>query len=537
MRDKIKNYTFILILIFSTKAFSSEQLGSSLFIDITRNTIPWDRSISFARDPSTNSNAYFANFPEADHWRNAASTFGPSERQQRALFVNAMANTTMTAAQTDPRSVEFVSQSLGTAINSGEYPLTGHSALEGQEGEIDLSALQYGNSENRYIDGISLSPQLGYYQTVDNEQAFQSTYDNIQLGRAEEALFLQDETSAIEYFNQQLRLYEGESDKQVTSTNYQRDGILRSRETAATFRDFYRFKQEVSRLNLQSMPTSESLMSQCRSNASREIDRTGVYNYIMEPVYSFYSFDAPVTDVDHCSLYVNDQQSFLIKNEPVQKKLSDIIADTERMSSGLDEIVEKLSDQSLSLAEISKYLNNNEVWKELGNRDVAWRECAASNCLDEKEKKIKKVLDYEGGLSGINQNTKELRNRISYIVSNGKLPQDIREAIVKIKGFSDKQNIANLNASHSERKRGAKKSFDQLRKELHANQGDGNQISGRYIANSANNNGSRYLNSRRDGNGTLRTKSGKVVPGFEAPAHHDLFKIISLRYRKKFFGD
>jgi hypothetical protein len=539
---KIVIFTF---LFDSLSVVATERLGSPAFTEMTKGSIPWSNALEYARSPEAASNAFFGNYDIADHLRNTPADFGPGQRHFMAAEENMVANVAMAAAKTDPRSTSFIGESLITAINENQYPLGEHEAMTGDEGNSDLSELQYGDSNNRYLDAIAIEPELGYFQTADNEQAFQSTYDNILLGRAEESLFENDATSAKKYFDQQFNAYKSETDKQNTATGYQREGITRSQQTAATFRDFYRFKSQVSQANLNLMPTRESLIANCESNFSWNIDQNGIYNYIMEPVYSVSEFTPPMISTNFCQEYVNGESNYLIRNNHVSEKLKDIVKDSDRMATGLDEIEKTLGNKNLSLDEIARFLNNNPVWKEFALRQEAWEGCKETGCLDKQEEKIKALLDYEGGLEGKNPLTSSMREKIRTIISSGKLPKDLAIPIEKINGVSTLNLASNSKGipSRALGKNGQRMSPESFIQSRLKNNGiespSGDQVNGRYLASGSGDSSYGYGNTRlnRDSNGVLRNSSGKVVPGFEAPSHHDLFKIISIRYRKKFFGE
>jgi hypothetical protein len=534
-----------LFLLSSISVHANESAGSPLFREITFDTVPLSNRLQFSRQSGTHSNAYFSNVGLVRHLRNTPSVYGPGERHAQAAKENWVANMTMTSAHADPRSVEFVGQSLTKSIESGNYPITAHSVMDGNDGNSDLGNMQYGNPNNRYMDGIKIEPAIGTVQTADNEQAFQSTYDNILLGRAEEALFTGDENQAKEYFADQARAYTEGANKQHMAKSYQRVGIDRMQQTAAKFRDFYQMKAQATDQNLNKMPTRDSLVSGCQKR-SANVDRNGVYNYIMDPIFSTVSFATPSYSNDFCSDYVDGQLDYLVRNEPVRDKLDNIVKDSVKMSNGLGEIEKTLGNRAMSVGDIITYLSNNPTWKELGLRNKEWKECAKKKCLDEQERKIKAVLDYEGGLEGRDLASRELRQLAQTIIQSGRLPNDLKGPMSKFASAAAAAKIGHLKGIDK------KRALELQKKKLRKGQGTWNAggingarsfasregSGGIFAANSALGEGTVIMRAAgtgaRDSDGILRTPSGKPVPGYESPSHFDLFKIISIRYKKKF---
>ena len=63
--------------------------------------------------------------------------------------------------------------------------------------------------------------------------------------------------------------------------SYQKDALMRSKQTADTFSDFFAFKGSVSQSNLAKMPTTGSLVGGCQQNTPRGEDLFAAYNYVM----------------------------------------------------------------------------------------------------------------------------------------------------------------------------------------------------------------------------------------------------------------
>lgn len=532
---------FILSLItlsFSAWSLECEKLGSPGYCNYTHGTLSGVDAVQFARDPSVNSNIAFSNLPLLEGLSNPDAVFdyGVGSKEFVAEAMNLSSNMTMTAAKTDPRSVGFLKHSVVKSIEalSSENP--------GQLGNLDQK--QLGDSSLRFIAGQSIGPNIGQYQTTDNEQAFISTYDNIALGEAEQALYVGDRANAINFFSNKEDQYRESADKQAVASDFQKEGILRNKQTAEDFRDFFAFKTSVSQNNLSLMPTTDSLLSNCKKNTPANEDNMGVYNQIITPEErEFYYISPPTYNFDFCESYVHNEQDSLLKNLPVHEKLGSIIADSAKMSQGLNEIAQTLSNTNLSAFELQKYLSENETWNALGERQRAWQECSEKNCLAELKEKVSLATSYADFERSLTPEQKRNSALINAIIASKSIPSELKNSG---NSFSSALNLASLQGSaHSQTDMNINSPSQATGESSSLKALNARLVAGRKPASQANlklkNGLTQYQMNKgtsayyRNEEGTLLGPSGKPVLGFEAAAHLDLFQIISNRYQKKFF--
>lgn len=531
----------------TTMALSPEQIGSDGFFTMTENTLPWSDSVRFARDPNQASNLIFSDQkmiealadPESDY------VFGMGSKEYITEAVNLSGNMTMAAAKTDPRNINYIDKSLVSSIEALSNEEQGNMA--------QLDKMQLGDSTKRFIEGQTIEPNIGSLQTVDNEQAFQSTYDNILLGRAEQALYEGDRIDATTHFVGKASDFEASSDKQALAADYQRDGILRSKQTAETFRDFFGYKSDVTSQNLSLMPTVPSLLQNCQANTKPSEDLLGAYNVaISDDERSFYDITPPsYGNVDFCESYIQMEQSSLIQNLPVHEKLAAIDEDSRQMAAGLDDVAQKLGQQGLSAAELSAVLANSSAWNQLKERQAAWSECAEKDCLAVLEAKVKKVIDYPGADADLSLERRQVRENLAQMIANKRLVSSISgsgagrdyQTSLSTRGGSDLSQNALGSGIGAGSGQSALEANSKRLQALKARGAIGDTTTeGQALALSnlnvnyqqgASRGGS--LVFKRDENGVLLGPSGKPVMGHENPAHLDIFQIISSRYQKKFF--
>ncbi len=521
-------------------ALSPDQLGSDGFVTMTENTFPWSDSVQIARDPSLNTNILFVDqqmFPALSD-PDTNYIYGMADKEFIAESLNVSANMTMAAAKTDPRNVQYIDKSLVSSIErlSSENP-----------GDLgNLSQKQLGDSTYRFIEGQSISPNIGTLQSTDNEAAFQATFDNIMLGQAEEALYEGDRLNAISHFNSQSDSFKDSSDKQAQADSYQRDGILRSKQTAETFRDFFAYKSDVTGANLAAMPTVESLLGNCKSNTPQGEDLNGVFNNVVSSEeLSFYEIKPPSYNVDYCESYIQTEQDALLKNLPVHEKLGSIIDDSNRMASGLDGVARKLSQDGLTTAELAQILANDPTWNELGARQKAYKECAEKSCLEELKGKVESVINYPGAEKELSPERLEMRKNLALIIRDKRLPGSIaglgsgRDFKSSGQSTFTSADFNRNGPGSSSGVNGAKKTLKdtkaQLVDEAQAKvQGQSGLTNNSYQLQGGEGRRARGV-FYRDENGVLRGPSGKPIMFSLRPAHEDIFKVISSRYQKKFF--
>lgn len=536
----IMNKFFKLIFIFSTLALSplasAQESGSEMWQEAGYGRLGWNNLITISRSPKGGSNLLYSNYSYVKDAGVGLTDYGGGDRYFQANAVNFMANYNQAAARTDPRSPGFVANSLPNVLST--YGEGGS-----EEAMTTLQGAQKGDPKFRYIEAGLIAPSSGYYQTTDNQQAFSAAYDNIKLGEAEQALFEGDRISATSFLQDKSSSFASEADKQGAATEYQKQGILRNKDTAETFRDFFNYKGAVTGVNLNRMPTMEGLVGNCQVNATPNDDPLAAYNAIMPAdEIALYNFKPPQYNFDFCETYVQTDQSFLLRNLPVHGQLSSIQNDSLEMAQGLDDVAKTLSRTDLSALELASYLNTNETWQKLGDRAKEWEECKKVDCLGAIKSKLDKIVNYPGSERDLDRSMREIRATTNAIIAGKELPDTLKTQTSGVGSgslaLSSSSPLVKALASgrEAESDRG-KKNLKDLKAKL-VDEGT-SQISS---ASGWNSNGAHLKQGlsksalyTRGEDGVLRGRSGKPVLGFEAAAEANLFKIISSRYQKVFY--
>jgi hypothetical protein len=532
-------HNFLILLFFSSHPqasnLSGDLVGSAEFVRATEGTLPWSDSLKYAR--TKKSNIYFSNRRDVYISRTMPTIQGPHERQQWATADNYDANYTMTAASSDSRSPAYIDHALLTALESH-----GSGVKKNPFGYTDAQTKvsQAGDKAQKYLIPEILDPKVGYFQSVDNQQAFRSTWDNIVLGEAEQSLFKGDQASAIKYFKEKLGRYKEGTGKQMDASKFQKGALLRSKNTADMFANFFTLKRDVTAFNLSRMPTAESMEKQCNFLMDQK-DKNHVYRFVMKgernlsPAYNFTLGDIG----DLCGAYINNEKNYLLVNEHLHAKLEKIIQDSDKMAKGLKAISQQLSQRGLSIEQVAKILQTSEAWKELGERDAAWQECQKSNCFSEQKNAIGSMVKFKGHQQETHPNNLKFENIIGDIISSGKIGE---QRSIDLAGFNYKEIKPGKSSSQKMKKARfwGKTKLKENKTHLKEKKG-GNQIAGvdgnkdiNYEMSKANfnlNSGSYF----RDKDGVLRAPSGKPVKGYHSPSYLPLFEIITNRYHKKYF--
>ncbi len=541
MRNVSRNCFLIYLLLCHSNAMalSPDQIGSDGFFTITENTFPWADSVQIARDPSLNTNLFFVdqemfaalNDPETNYIN------GMADKEYISESLNVSANMAWAGAKTDPRNVQYIDKSVVSSIErlASEDP-----------GDLgNLSQKQLGDSTYRFIEGQAISPNIGTLQTADNEAAFQATFDNIMLGEAEQALYEGDRLNAVSHFTDQSANFKNSEDKQASASSYQRDGLLRNKQTAETFRDFFAYKSDVSQANLGTMPTVGSLLGNCKSNTTSGEDLSGVFKKVVSSSeLEFYGLKSPSYNIDYCESYVQTEQDSLIKNMPVHEKLAAIIDDSNRMASGLDGVAKKLGQEGLSAAELAQILSSDPAWNELIARQTAYEECKKKDCLAELKAKVESVIDYPGADKELSPERLELRKSLALIIRDKKLPSELVGAgsgrdFKSVGGSSfSSSDLLNLKNGASQASGANRKLKDEKSKLVEGGDkkgGQGNQLTNNdYLLKGGDGVKAKGI-FYRDEEGVLRGPSGKPIMFSPRKAHENIFQVISSRYQKKFF--
>lgn len=528
---ELKTLLILFLLSFATLSYALE-LGSERFTNFTEGTPDYPVMVGMGKDPQISSNYYFSNQDFVRNMRNHPFPEGTGHKAYIANMMNFQGNYVMAGAKTDPRSTGFLMNSMDRLLSD---PNAEVELIEGISSS-KLKAEQAGDNAKRYIAAELITPSPGYYQTADNERAFESAYDNVLLGKAEEALYKGDASSGQAYFTRKAIDYKNTEEKQFSAGNFHKDALLRSKKTAETFRDFFQMKAAISQDNLSQMPTSSSLVSNCKKNTPDNIDQFDVYRRALpSEEISFYGLQQPEYGFDFCDVYVDKEQEFLIQNQPVHGQLDKLVQDSSEMAEGLDQLSRDLSDKNLTTAQIANILNSNKAWDTLSKRASAYKECEKEKCLDDAAKVLQKMVEYPGAENHRSADANQIRLALKRIIQeqalNGELPKieltGIGDAGKKIQknNFGLKNNSGKLHdSSLSKTKSTAAPTDPQI-----------SIVNGKEVMAYHGKRFSRGNGYFRGEDGVLRNPQGFPVTEFLAPAHLNLFDIISRRYQIKFY--
>lgn len=492
-------------------------------------TAPYSTLVDLGKNSSVTNNLPFTDIKYVKDIADFPFPNGTGQKYEVANMMNFEGNYNWAAAKTDPRSSAFIMNSMDRLVSNPNAEMELAQGLSASK----LNAAQAGDMAAKYIASEIITPKVGHYQTADNQESFESAYDNVLLGQAEEALFKGDEASSIQYFNQKLASFKENKDKQNTAGSFQKDGMMRTKKTAETFRDFFQFKSMVSQQNLAAIPTQESLLSNCQSNTPSGSNMNAIYTVSMPSQEAqFYNLSAPSYNFDFCEQYIHNESSFLIQNEPVRTQLETIIQDSDDMAEGLDEISTKLSNQALEVDQIAAVLSSSDAWKTLTERAKAYRQCDEKKCLDMAEKTLSSMVRYPGYERHQSQGRREIQSILNTIKESGSMPGQTANLIQKYAA-----NIpAQTKSSRSKKKRRKRKHNRGKSLSLGPEDNVSSQESG--IASQSLSGLSESYKNRsyndsiyfRDEDGVLRGPSGKPIQGYHGPKDKNIFDIISRRY-------
>lgn len=521
--------------------------GSASFEEFRQGTPDYSVAVDMAKNPSVTKNTSFTDSQYVKDLSQAKMPLGASERYAQAHMMNGSANFHWAAAKADPRSPGFIINSLDTLVADPESEIRLYNDIN----QSELAAAQAGDNSRKYIAAQLIKPNTGYYQTADNQQSFESAYDNVLLGRAEESLFTSDQNNAIAYYSDKKANFENSGDKQSEASDYQKDALMRSKQTAETFSDFYSFKGSVSQNNLHKMPTTESLVGGCQQKSPRNEDLLAVYNYVMpQDEIEFYQFTPPQYSFDFCEQYVLNNASYLVQNQATRGKLGEIIEDSAQMVAGLNDISKKLSDQSLSVPQITQILNSNPAWVSLGERSQAWKECAKTDCLDAYEKAVSSLVTYPGYEKYLDESTLQFRNDVRQIQETGRMVSSLSDGVKSFKDAASQLHTSlnfgaptlDQNAAGGAAGKAGKSTASLNHKGAAPPEGaqvgmiQGQQLGQGHVFYKLGNSAAGGIYNR-DEQGVLRGPSGKPIQGYEAKPEDNLFKIISRRYMSKIINE
>ncbi len=506
-------------------------MGSERFSTFMKGTAPYSTLVDLGKNNSVTNNLPFTDTDYVKAIADFPFPNGTGQKYEVANMMNFEGNYNWAAAKTDPRSSAFIMNSMDRLASNPNAEMELAQGLTASK----LDAAQAGDLSAKYIASEIITPNVGHYQTADNQESFESAYDNVLLGQAEQALFKGDEASSITFFNNKLAAFKNNEDKQNTAGNFQKDGMLRTKKTAETFRDFFQLKSTISQQNLSAMPTEASLISGCQANSPRGSNLNAIYSVSMPTGEAqFYNLPAPSYNFDFCEQYIHNESSFLIENEPVRDQLETIIQDSDDMAEGLDEISTKLSKQGLEVDEIAGVLSNSDAWKALTERAEAYRQCEKKNCLETAEKTLGSMVRYPGFERHQPQTRKEIQSILNTIKETGSMPGQTANLIQKY--AANKPALENSKRSNNKKKKRRKRRFKSNSLSLGPEDNVSSQESG--IASQSLSGLSDSYKKRtysdsiyyRDESGVLRGPSGKAIQGYHGPKDKNLFDIISRRY-------
>lgn len=520
-------FTFFCLTISTCFGIDQAQLGSQSFGEFTTGTLPWSELVSFGRDPKFGSNIYYSDYKYTKGLAGAYLVGGPGEKNYQANALNFQANLVRSAARVEPRTPKFIRNSLAGSITK----------FDGQSEELSkLTGQQAGDPDLKYLESEMITPEIGTYQTTDNQFSFQAANDNVALNEAEMALFQGDRAAAIDYFDKEKEKYKNSTSKQKSSSNFQKKGVLRTKETAETFRDFFRYKQNVSQMNLNRMPTSEGLVANCQMQSSPSDDDTAVYRLAMNKSEAkLYDMKPPVYNFGFCDTYVERENSYLLRNLHVHKTLASISKSSGEMADSLDEVAKFLSNKNNSLADIYAYLNKNEAMKVLVGRLKGHQKCKKTNCQKLRKQLIKDVVEYKGFQTEIDPLRRQSVSLTQRIIATKTLPEELKTSTGLASSSNQKSEFYKKLGKFLKKSAKIKVGKSRQPKEIKPLAAGSSQISPAYIKYDDSKDSASNYTEYRDHLGVLRrVRTGNPVQLLARPKHSNLFDIISSRYKKKF---
>lgn len=350
----------------------------------------------------------------------------------------------------------------------------------------------------------------------------------------------------------QAQTYTESTDKQAEALNYQDYGRGRMTETLDGYQDIYSQRAALLQRDLAQVPTQSSLLSNCIQNTAKSgYDKTPIYDYLIAPARPYIE-DATLefNNQADCQNYISRNEPYLLTNKQIYGQAENAIQDTVNVVVGIQDIKDTLASQKLKGAELAAYLKNHPVLLELGERQIELEACAEIGCWNHPKTNTKVLSDAYGpsldpGVNILYQNLQQARmNRRApsghdifsdpafskYVSRAGfsHLGQSNSLAATKQKMDFKSEQLSKSRLEHKDAGLvGAKDGLNSRTNSLNSEQT--NYLGGAYQASAGG-----YL---RGEDGVLRSNSGKEVMGHEAPAHANLFQVISHRYRQKFFSD
>lgn len=352
--------------------------------------------------------------------------------------------------------------------------------------------------------------------------------------------------------NNQAQSYTESSDKQAEALNYQDYGRGRMTETLDGYQNIYSQRAALLQRDLAQVPTQSSLLNNCIQNTAKSgYDKTPIYDYLIAPAKPYIE-DASLefNNQADCQNYIARNDPYLLTNKQIYGQAENAIQDTVNVVVGIQDIKDTLASQKLKGAELAAYLKNHPVLLELGERQIELEACAEIGCWNHPKTNTKVLSDAYGpspdpGVNILYQNLQQAR-------MNRRAPSG--HDIFNDPDFSkyvSRAGFTHLGRSNSLAATKQKMDFksEQLSKSRLDHKGAGlvnsknalNSKAGPLGSDQTNYMGGAYQASAagylRGEDGVLRSNSGKAVVGHEAPAHANLFQVISHRYRQKFFSD
>lgn len=461
------------------------------------------------------------------------SVYGGGETNARATSLNNMDKNCRTGEATEPRSGGFFASigSFFTSLFGGSSTTNGTQSLGTPEAD-----------PSRFSPGREVTTNFSTQQDMQMEAAIQAQDTSIQFDQAETQLYKSDAEAAKVYFNNQSGQYANEGDKQASANEY---GIGNSnnkfRDSALKIGGFHSMRASVLSEHHSAFPTTQRLLERCKQKSAAIEQSNPVYDVVMEETRKHYDEefnDSPTYEGDRCSDYIENNKEYAALNEHIPGQLEPMIEDSLAIVKGMDEVVAALDDTSLSEGERLKLAAGNSVWEMVAERQQALEACDKVGCLDELSGKLTMLTSYEGSASYGPPSLRDAQSVFKSYQSSNTLPSDYFKNFMNttMKNF-DASTLGSEHGNNGITKTG------QGQKDLRANQAklvDGNMAAGAQNLALSNMNtqlqGGQGLKGEtyRDENGVLRSKDGKEVWGFEAAKHHNLFEIISNRYRQKF---
>lgn len=420
--------------------------------------------------------------------------------------------------------------------------------------EDQAQAQQYAEISSSVPDDYMISPDAaitataGEGQTVDSQDAINAGTLYQQSLEYEYQEAKKEREKTILNLGNSAQTYTESEDKQAEANSYQNYSQDLAVGSIESYENVYENRLEAMTRRLETFPDPGKVISLC----SQRMNSAGVLN---DNAYrSMTNHYQQVTDVPEldlgsadeiCQNYVQRDMNHLFKNQHIQGQLQGIIQDSANVLKGLGELKAAVQDQKLTPAQRAKLMKNHPVLSELQSRYQMLDSCERIGCWNSPKSNFRKVGSYTDGatdpvVKGMTEELEAALRSRTTVNFNANFKNSPKYSSLLQGGYNSsnsfQQNISNAKS--------ALKDSLQNSRFNHKGAGlvDGQEASANSVA-ALGQLDVQYQQGRsnvqyvRDEQGLLKNpKTNKPAPGFEAPAHENLFKIISKRYQVKFFA-